>query len=234
VRARLPSLPRRREAGSSPRRADDQGGKRLLDGAAEFGDGRLVVLSGGDPLARDDLLELVSYGDDRELRITITPGGTRSLTPDRIVALADAGIRRMGLSFDGATREIHDRFRGEESFESTLEAAEAASDAGLPLQINTTVCAETVDQLPAIRDRVQDLGAVLWSVFFLVPVGRGRILDLIPPERAEDVMEWLHGVADSGLFGVKTTEAPFYRRVGLQSGGDESAAGSPPAAGSRS
>jgi len=199
-------------------------GKRLLDDAAAFGDGQLVVLSGGDPLARDDLLELVSYGDDRGLRMTITPSGTRSLTPDRVEALADAGVRRMALSLDGATRDIHDRFRGEESFESTLEAAEAASDAALPLQINTTVCAETVDELPAIRDRVRDLGAVLWSVFFLVPVGRGRILDPISPERAEAVMEWLHGVAESEPFGVKTTEAPFYRRVGIQSDGDEGAA----------
>ncbi|PHQ37457.1 radical SAM/SPASM domain-containing protein [Halorubrum persicum] len=198
-------------------------GKRLLDDAAAFGEGQLVVLSGGDPLARDDLLELVSYGDDRGLRMTITPSGTRSLTPDRVEALADAGVRRMALSLDGATRERHDRFRGEESFESTLEAAEAASEAGLPLQVNTTVCAETVAELPAIRDRVRDLGAVLWSVFFLVPVGRGRILDPIPPERAEDVMEWLHGVAEAEPFGVKTTEAPFYRRVGLQADGDQSA-----------
>jgi len=70
---------------------------------------------------------------------------------------------------------------------------------------------------------VRDLGAVLWSVFFLVAVGRGRILEPIAPERAEDVMEWLHGVAESEPFGVKTTEAPFYRRVGLQSDGDEEA-----------
>jgi len=198
-------------------------GKQLLSEAAAFGEGQLVVLSGGDPLARDDLVELVSHGDDQGLRMTITPSGTRSLTPDRIEALADAGIRRMALSLDGATRESHDRFRGEESFESTLDAAAAASDAGLPLQVNTTVCAETVDELPAIRDRVRDLGAVLWSVFFLVPVGRGRVLDPIPPERAERVMEWLHGVAESEPFGVKTTEAPFYRRVGIQSDGDESA-----------
>ena len=191
-------------------------GKRLLDDAAEFGDGQLVVLSGGDPLARDDLTELISYGDDLGHRMTITPSGTASLTPDRVEALADAGIRRMALSIDGATRESHDRFRGEESFEDTLRAARAAREAGLPLQVNTTVCAETVAELPAIRDRVRDLGAVLWSVFFLVPVGRGRILDPIPPERAERVMEWLQDVAEAEGFGVKTTEAPFYRRVGLQ------------------
>ena len=196
-------------------------GKRLLDDAAEFGDGQLVVLSGGDPLAREDLSELISYGDDVGHRMTITPSGTASLTPDRVEALAEAGVQRMALSLDGATRESHDRFRGEESFADTLTAVEAAREAGLPLQINTTVCAETVEELPAIRDRVRDLGAVLWSVFFLVPVGRGRILDPIAPERAEAVMEWLHDVAEAERFGVKTTEAPFYRRVGLQRDGDD-------------
>src|SRR6056297_1877893 len=207
-------------ANAKPERHPDElttaEGKRLLDDAARFGDGQLVVLSGGDPLARDDLLELVSYGDDRGHRMTITPSGTASLTPDRVEALADAGIQRIALSLDGATRESHDRFRGEESFEDTMTAARAAREAGLPLQINTTVCADTVDELPAIRDRVREPGAVLWSVFFLVPVGRGRVLDPVSPERAEEAMAWLHEVANEERFGVKTTEAPFYRRVGIQ------------------
>ncbi|WP_280537428.1 TIGR04053 family radical SAM/SPASM domain-containing protein [Halopenitus sp. POP-27] len=195
-------------------------GKRLLEDAAEFGENQLVVLSGGDPLTRPDLLELVEHGDDLGLRMTITPSGTRSLSPDCVADLADAGVRRMALSLDGATAATHDAFRGEESFADTIAAAAAAADEGLPLQINTTVCADTVEELPAIRDRVRDLGAVLWSVFFLVPVGRGRVLDPIAPGRAEAVMEWLQGVSESEPFGVKTTEAPFYRRVGLQRAAD--------------
>jgi len=194
-------------------------GKRLLEEARRFGDGQLVVLSGGDPLARDDTVELVDHGTDVGLRMTLTPSGTTSLTRDRIGALADAGLRRMALSIDGGSASAHDEFRQERgSFEETLRAARAAQDAGLPLQINTTVCAETVDELPAIRDLVADLGAVLWSVFFLVPVGRGRVLDPIAPERAEDVMEWLCAVAAAAPFGVKTTEAPHYRRVALERG----------------
>ncbi len=198
-------------------------GKQLLREAAAFGDGQLVVLSGGDPLSRDDLLELVEYGTEVGNRMTITPSGTQSLTPDRVRALADAGVRRMALSLDGATAEEHDAFRGEQSFADTVEAAQAAADAGLPIQINTTVCAETVSSLPAIRDRVRELGAVLWSVFFLVPVGRGQLLDPIAPERAERVMEWLHEVDATERFGVKTTEAPFYRRVGIQTGRTDAA-----------
>jgi radical SAM protein with 4Fe4S-binding SPASM domain len=207
-------------ADAQPRRHPDEltttEGKRLLADAGRFGDGQLVVLSGGDPLARDDLTELVAHGDDLGLRMTITPSGTRSLTPERVRDLADAGIARMALSLDGSTRERHDAFRGEESFADTIEAAHAASDAGIPLQVNTTVCADTVEDLPAIRDRLRELGAVLWSVFFLVPVGRGRVLDPIDPERAEDAMAWLHRVSEAERFGVKTTEAPFYRRVGIQ------------------
>lgn len=194
-------------------------GKRLLDSAAEFGDGQLVVLSGGDPMKRDDLVELVRYGTEQGLRMTLTPSGTEALTPDNIAALADAGLQRMALSVD-APATAHDRFRGEAgSFERTREAAEAARDAGIPLQINTTVCAATVDTLPAVREFVADVGAVLWSVFFLVPVGRGQILDPIQPERAESVLEWLQDVSEAAPFGVKTTEAPHYRRVALQRNG---------------
>jgi radical SAM protein len=199
-------------------------GKALLDSAREFGENQLVVLSGGDPCKRPDLPELVAYGDDIGLSMSLTPSGTESLTRESIEELADAGLRRMALSVDGATARAHDDFRGESgSFAETLAAAEYARDAGLPLQINTTVCAETVAQLPGIRDLVGDLGAVLWSVFFLVPVGRGRVLDQLPREQADEVMRWLAGTADEEPFGVKTTEAPHYRRVKLQRRADSGA-----------
>jgi len=196
-------------------------GTALLDDIREFGDGQLVVLSGGDPLVRDDVVELVEYGTDIGLGMTLTPSGTASLTADALAALSDAGLKRLALSIDGGSADAHDRFRGEPgSFDATVAAAAAAREQGVPLQVNTTVCAETVEQLPAIRDLVADLGAVLWSVFFLVPVGRGRVLTPITPERAESVMEWLYEVADEARFGVKTTEAPHYRRVAAQQSGD--------------
>ncbi len=192
-------------------------GKRLLDQARSFGENQLVVLSGGDPAARPDLVEFVEYGTDIGLSMTVTPSGTASLTRDVVDDLADAGVRRIALSIDGGFALEHDAFRGEEgSFAATLEAAAHARDAGVPLQVNTTVSARTVDQLPAVRELVADLGAALWSVFFLVPVGRGAMLDPVSPERAESVMEWLHDVASEERFGVKTTEAPHYRRVAMQ------------------
>lgn len=192
-------------------------GEELLDAIARFGRDQLVVFSGGDPLARDDAIDLVEYGIDEGLQLTLTPSGTASLTDGRIRTLADVGLRRLALSLDGGTAEAHDEFRQETgSFDRTVEAARRAREVGLPLQINTTVCAETVDELPAVRRLVADLDAVLWSVFFLVPVGRGRVLDPVPPERAERVMEWLVDVDRDADFGVKTTEAPHYRRVAVE------------------
>lgn len=189
-------------------------GKQLLEDVRRFGAGQLVVLSGGDPMYRDDLFELLEYGRELGLNVTLTPSGTSSLTPETVGELADAGLKRIALSIDGPTASSHDAFRQEAgSFEQTLEAARAADLAGLPLQINTTVCAETVDELADLRYLVEDLGAVLWSVFFLVPVGRGRVLEPIPPERAESVMRWLATVEANAPFGVKTTEAPQYRRI---------------------
>ena len=192
-------------------------GKQLLEEARKFGDGQLLVLSGGDPLAREDAIDLVEYGSDIGLRVTMTPSGTSSLTADRIESLGDAGLARMAVSIDGASAQSHDEFRQEQgSFDETITAAQAVRDAKIPLQINTTVCAETLGELPAIRDLVEELGAVLWSVFFLVPVGRGSVLDPISPERTESVMEWLCEVQEEAPFGIKTTEAPHYRRVALQ------------------
>ncbi|MCU4975665.1 TIGR04053 family radical SAM/SPASM domain-containing protein [Halobacteria archaeon AArc-m2/3/4] len=192
-------------------------GKNLLEAASEFGDGQLVVLSGGDPLVREDVAELIAYGTKLGLRMTITPSGTRSLTRTRIDELSDAGLRRMAVSLDGATADAHDAFRGEDgSFEETIRAIEDASAAGIPVQVNTTVCEATVDELPGIRTLLRELGVVMWSVFFLVPIGRGRILEPVGPETADAVMSWLHEVSQSEPFGLKTTEAPQYRRVGLE------------------
>ncbi|MEF8784046.1 MAG: radical SAM protein [Haloarculaceae archaeon] len=197
-------------------------GKALLEDVREFGEGQLVVFSGGDPCKREDLTELVEYGTDIGLTVTLTPSGTSELTADVVEELTDAGLKRLALSVDGASAAAHDDFRGEDgSFEETRAAARAAREAGLPLQINTTVCRRTVEDLPEIRDLVADLGAVLWSVFFLVPVGRGRVLEPISPERSEEVMAWLADVEAGADFAVKTTEAPHYRRVVQQEQADD-------------
>lgn len=194
-------------------------GRGLLADAARFGPGQPVVLSGGDPLKREDLVELVAHGADLGLRMGLTPSGTASVTRERLAALADAGLSRLALSLDGGSAATHDAFRGEDgSFAETVAAADAAADVGLDMQVNTTVCARTVDDLPSVADRVAELGATRWVLFFLVPVGRGRELEAVSPERADEVLRWAADL-DRG-FAVSTTEAPQLRRVQLELDGE--------------
>jgi radical SAM protein len=193
-------------------------GKALLDRIVGFGDpSPVVVFTGGDPLKRPDLVELAEHGTRRGLRMAVTPATTPLLDRPALEALSDAGVRRVALSVDGAAAARHDAFRGEEgSFGVARRAAAHASELGLPVQINTTVCRDTVDDLPAVADLAEAWGAVMWEVFFLVPVGRGEVLDPLGPTQHETVLEWLYRRQKVADFRLITVEAPFYRRVGRQ------------------
>lgn len=191
-------------------------GRRLLEDLASFGAPRpLVVLTGGDPFERTDLEELVAYGTSLGLHISLAPSVTPRLTTDSLRRLRDAGARAVSLSLDGSSAATHDGFRGVDGvYAATLDAARWIRDLDLRLQINTTVTGRTVEELPEVLRTVLDLGAALWSVFFLVPTGRGEQLDALDPDGTEDVLHWLHDA--SRLVAIKTTEAPHYRRVVLQ------------------
>jgi len=191
-------------------------GRRLLDDLASFGSPRpLVVLTGGDPFERPDLPELVAHGTSLGLSMALSPSVTDRLTRPVLVELHDAGAKAVSLSLDGATAASHDSFRGVDGvFDATLDAAHTVRDVGLRLQINTTVTRGNVHELPAMLKTVLDLGADLWSVFFLVPTGRGKLLEPLTAADEEEVLHWLHDV--STLVAIKTTEAPHYRRIAIQ------------------
>lgn len=190
-------------------------GRALIDDIASFGTpGPILVLSGGDPLKRPDLFELIEYALHSGVSTAVTPASTAQLDGATIERFAELGVRRMALSLDGATAARHDDFRGEGgSFDCIVEAAEQANDANLPIQINTTVTAQTVDDLPEIADLVEAMGAVMWEVFFLVPVGRGVELQQLSSRAAKETMEWLYRRQREASFRVITVEAPFYRGV---------------------
>lgn len=194
-------------------------GRKLLDDLASFGSPRpLVVLTGGDPFERPDLPELVAHGTGIGLSMALSPSVTDRLTRSVLVELHDAGAKAVSLSLDGATAESHDSFRGVEGvFDATLEAARTVRDVGLRLQINTTVTKGNVHELPRMLQHVLDLDAALWSVFFLIPTGRGKGLLPLTASEEEEVLHWLHDVSD--LVAVKTTEAPHYRRIAIQRAG---------------
>ena len=196
-------------------------GRRLLEQVAEFGRPYpLLVFTGGDPFKRADLFELVEYAEGLGLVPSVSPAATPLLTRERLARLAGCGARAVSLSLDGATASSHDDFRRVPgSFETTLAGARMVREAGLKLQINTTVTRQNVQELGDILRLVADLGVLTWSVFFLVPTGRGRALEEISPSEAEAVM---HFLAQAGQFvGVKTTEGHHYKRVLLQGGSSD-------------
>jgi len=189
-------------------------GRRLLEDVARFEPSPILVFSGGDPIKRPDLFQLAEHAVSVGLPTAVTPAPTALLDRAAIERFADVGIRRMALSLDGATPAAHDAFRGVEgSFETIRRAAEHAESVGLPLQINTTVTAVTAPDLPEIARLVEAFDAVMWEVFFLVPIGRGRDLEQLSPEHAERVMAWLYRRQRGAPFRLITVEAPHYRRV---------------------
>lgn len=172
------------------------------------------VLTGGDPLRRRDIAEFVRHGVERGLSVSLTPSGTAAVTRARLGELRDAGLARLAVSLDGSSEEAHDAFRRVRgSHRYTMRIIDDVRELGLPLQINTTVARQTVADLPAIARAVEQTGAVLWALFFLIPVGRARAADGLTATEIESVLEWAADLRERVPFGIKTTEAPQYHRV---------------------
>ncbi len=192
--------------------------ERVLDDLAAAGHPRPhVILTGGDPLKRPDLLHLVRAAVARGLDVSVAPSATVNLTRDFVHALKAAGVTAMSLSIDGPDAARHDGLRGILGcFGWTLAAAARISGAGIPLQINTLVSAETAPYLERIGDLVARIGAARWSLFFLVQVGRGRALGQLTPRECEATLDWVADNATRWPFVLTTTEAPHYRRIAVQ------------------
>jgi radical SAM protein with 4Fe4S-binding SPASM domain len=135
-------------------------------------------------------------------------------------------VRRVAFSLDAPEAALHDRFRGfRGSFERTMAGIEAATKVGLTLQINTTVCVLNAHVLEQMVPLVSSLGAVQWSVFFLVPTGRGRRLAMLSATGHERTIRWLVSSAAEFPFDLKVTAAPQHRRIALEHAGNGKASG---------
>jgi radical SAM protein len=201
-----------------PRELSTEEGYALIDRFAEFGS-PILVFTGGDPMMRRDLFDLIAYADAAGLRCSLTPTATALATVARLRRAQEAGVRRIALSLDAPTARVHDDFRKVDgSWDRTMAILRNAQGLGLSTQVNTTVTTHNVDLLPDMVRFVKEVGAVQWSVFFLVPMGRGQQLSMITPEQHERVFEWLHDLSLAGDFDVKATAAPMYRRVAIQRG----------------
>ena len=217
-------------ADAQPRRHPDElttaEAHGVIDRLAAFGTRPILVLTGGDPLMRRDVFELAAHANDSGLRVSLTPTATALVTRKRMRAAHEAGIRRVAFSVDAADAELHDRFRGfRGSFERTRRGMRNAAAEGLALQVNTTVCGLNAGALDALVPQLAEWGVVQWSVFFLVPTGRGAKLPMISAAEHERVLGWLHELSERAPFDIKATAAPQYRRIAAQRGGPRARAG---------
>ncbi len=215
------------EPNRHPDELDTAEAKRLLREIRDAGD-PLLVFTGGDPLKRPDLFELMEFSVSLGIRTTVSPAATPLLTSDVIRRIKEAGVARMSISVDGPDAECHDTFRRVPgSFAIAEEALAEAQRIGLETQVNTTVTRHNVKRLGEIARFVERLGCAMWDVFFLVPTGRGKQEDELTGEEYEEVFEFLYRLSKSAPFVVKTTEAMHYRRFTARKRQQEHAAPAP-------
>jgi AdoMet-dependent heme synthase len=190
--------------------------KRMMDDVRGFGR-PLFVLTGGDPLKRPDVVELVEYGAAIGLRMAMTPSGTPLMTAEVLRDLRAAGLSRLAVSLDGSNAAIHDEFRGVAgSWDWTIRMLQTAREIGLTTQVNTTVSRHNLDDFDALCTLMVTLGITLWSVFFLVPTGRAKSDDVASADEFEHVFHRMYDLSRTAPFDIKSTAAPQYRRVVLQ------------------
>ena len=192
-------------------------GFQLLDQIALL-QPKVFVITGGDPLKRDDLYDMIAYAKSAGLEPSVTPSATPLLTPEAIRRMKEQGVKRLAISLDHCEREAHDNFRRVPgSFDLTIRAIEAARDNDIPVQINSTVSKSTAKDMPRMAKLLsQYSNVVMWSVFFLVPTGRAKTGDMIEPHEVETLFGDLYAISKTVPFDVRTTEAMHYRRFVMQ------------------
>ena len=203
-------------------------GFKLIDDVKAMGT-PLIIFTGGDPLQRSDLEDLIRHAKSVGLRAGAIPAATSRLTRERVQSMKEAGLDQMAISLDGATAASHDEFRRVEgTFERAMMGARWARELGLPLQVNTVLGAWNVNEFDAISALVQSLGIVFWEVFFLVPTGRGTELQGVTPDQMEMLFGKLYDLSQHANFIVKITEGQHFRRyVAQRTGGAPARHGAP-------
>ncbi|MBR4107947.1 MAG: TIGR04053 family radical SAM/SPASM domain-containing protein [Akkermansia sp.] len=180
----------------------------------------MLVLTGGDPMMRRDIFDIITRAAELGLRVALSPAATPRLLHTDFRRLREAGVVSMSLSLDGATRSSHDAFRGvPHTFERTMEAARMAKEAGIQLQINTTITRSTLPELEAFADILRQIRPDVWSVFLLVPTGRATLEELPEAAALEQLWTRLLELRAELPFAIKTTEGHHYRRALLQAAG---------------
>jgi len=187
---------------------------RLLDEIAAFSR-PIIILTGGEPLLREDIFEIADYGNRKGLRMVLATNGTL-LSEETVGEMLRSGIRRVSVSIDGQDRESHDVFRGVPgAFDEAIRGIDMLKKGGMEFQINTTITQKNLDQIEAILELAVALGAAAHHIFLLVPTGRGRDLgnQSISAEAYEKALEWFHRQSRISPIQLKATCAPHYFRI---------------------
>lgn len=193
---------------------DTEASLRLLDDIAQVGK-PIVILTGGEPLLRNDIFDLARHGTQLGLRMVMACNGT---LVDETTAhqMAASGIKRISVSLDGASPESHDTFRGVTgAFQGALRGLDHAKKAGIEFQINTTITQDNLNEIQNILALAVDLGAVAHHIFLLVPTGRGKyIVDkAISATQYEETLNWFYDQREKTPLQLKATCAPHYYRI---------------------
>ncbi len=191
---------------------------RILDDIADFSS-PVVVLSGGEPLLRDDVFDIAEYGTRKGLRMCLATNGTL-VTHEVCRNIKDVKIRMVSLSLDGSTAKVHDDFRQQPgAFEGTMNAARLFKEHGIEFLINSSFTKRNQDEIPKVYELAKKIGATAWYMFMIVPTGRGKEIleELISPEDYEEILKWhYHMEKRERDILVRPTCAPHYYRVKMQ------------------
>ena len=195
---------------------------RVIDEIAAFAPECLTILTGGEPLLRRDILEIVQRAAERELWVVVGTNGVR-ITENVARRLAEAGARGLSLSLDALDPERHDRFRKVRgAWQNTVEGAEILNRTGLPFIVQTTAGSHNLGELEAIADYAHDrLAAKVWNLYFLVPTGRGQFVSDMTPEQYDQVLASLYRIQRkyAGRMLVNAKCAPHYIKTVLEQSG---------------
>lgn len=182
----------------------------------------LLAVTGGDPLARGDLLPVLQYASRHSVRTSLTLLPTPLLTRDAISDLKDCGLMRAAFWLHGSTAALHDSCSAAGAYRHTLEAIGWCHEVALPVQVNTTIVRRNLHDLNSAIELLSRLDIVLWNVFFFVPPGPDQAGDLLTPEEHEEVFAKLYAASGRVRFQIKTTEGQHYQRFLLQKRARES------------
>ena len=171
----------------------------------------MLILSGGEPLLRPDLFQIIRLAVSLGIRVSLASNGTL-ITSGLAEEIADSGVSRVSISLDGADAAMHDHGRGKGSFERSIRGIENLRGR-VDFQINFTVTQKNQSELIRIFDLAEKLGAAALHIFFLVPTGRGREEDVITPVRQEEMLRQIEGEMDRRTLEVQVTCAPQYARL---------------------